>query len=639
MNTNKFYLLIIIIILIIIISLFIQCNKKVLKNLEEKATKDIIETYYHLGSSAPTEPGQMGYKIINISKGRYGGRSSQEVLNNIGSHTVGNYISTNEKDSYESSYGSNLFNSTISGNKIYAIDCKINSSISTCQDLSSSIGIGSHSIIRKLGNEVDLTNGIYGGTPCPINFYKHNDGNTYEVLKDDSFRECTPSDERDNLLNINVHKDNTITISEPTYHGFFYSEEVFNILDITVIHNIINYEILFKLLNNYKKDNQDNVKDKMISKYDNYLKHSKNGKYYNISIEEGYKFVFTNCGQTGRLGPSQLQCDATYGSGVVKTEEGIQNFIVPLSGKYKITAIGANGGNSSTDWGRGYLYEGEFNLNYNDNLKILIGQKGEDNKAGGGGGATYVLKKLEDEETELIISGGGGGIYKGREYTTYSVPDYNITFNPINYTNAKTYRNHNKVTLVINNYGDEKTYFEYGLTDKRYGETPKIYKSYQIYGTSVVCETNLAKKMGNGGKVHCPNSPEGGFGGGGGGGGDNKTLLSPDSVGGGGGGYFGGASGYSESTRGDLMFYAELLKSDPSYSHLIENIKIWINDAQDKEKNVPLNYWNGIGGSSYINEGEAIRDTIIERVITDNDMDDYETNGHGKVIIEYLGES
>ena len=40
------------------------------------------------------------------------------------------------------------------------------------------------------------------------------------ILKDDSFRECTPSDERDNLLNINVHKDNTITISEPTYHGF-----------------------------------------------------------------------------------------------------------------------------------------------------------------------------------------------------------------------------------------------------------------------------------------------------------------------------------------------------------------------------------------------------------------------------------
>ena len=125
----------------------------------------------------------------------------------------------------------------------------------------------------------------------------------------------------------------------------------------------------------------------MISKYDNYLKHSKNGKYYNISIEEGYKFVFTNCGQTGRLGPSQLQCDATYGSGVVKTEEGIQ-IIVPLSGKYKITAIGANGGNSSTDWGRGYLYEGEFNLNYNDNLKILIDKKGKTIK--------------QEEEEELI---------------------------------------------------------------------------------------------------------------------------------------------------------------------------------------------------------------------------------------------
>ena len=125
MNTNKFYLLIIIIILIIIISLFIQCNKKVLKNLEEKATKDIIETYYHLDSAAPTESGQKGYKISSISQGRYGGRSSQEVLNNIGSHTVGNYISTDEKDSYDN----NLFNVTISGTEIYAIDCVINRTI------------------------------------------------------------------------------------------------------------------------------------------------------------------------------------------------------------------------------------------------------------------------------------------------------------------------------------------------------------------------------------------------------------------------------------------------------------------------------------------------------------------------------
>ena len=639
MNTNKFYLLIIIIILIIIISLFIQCNKKVLKNLEENATKDIIETYYHLGSAAPTESGQKGYKISSISAGRYGGRSSQEVLNNIDAHKVGNYISIEEKDSY----GSNLFNSTISGTPKNPIDCSININIDKrCQNLGSSIG--SNSIIRKLGNVVNLTNGMYGGTPCPINFYKHNDGNTYEVLKDvssNSSIECNPSDEHHNLLNINVNKDNTIKINEPNYHGFFYSEEVFNLLDITVIDNIINYKILFKLFNNHKKDNQDNIKDKMISKYGKYLKYSKNGKYYNISIENGYKFVFTNCGQTGRLGPSQQQCDNTYGSGVVETVEGIQNFIVPFSGRYKITAIGANGGNSSTGWGRGYLYEGEFNLKYNDNLKILIGQKGEDKKAGGGGGATYVLK---NKKIELIISGGGGGIYKGREKTEHTT-EYTVNEQPVeltvsinNETNAKPHINYEIVRLHDFIYEGNYSYYRFGLSDKKYGDTPRQIEKHNWFGAppSEFDKIN-AEEMGPGGKVDTNDSPEGGFGGGGGGGGDDQSFFKPDSIGGGGGGYFGGVSGSSQYTASTIIAHISLLDAHPDPDNRAKNLNDTITKAQNN--NIPINYWNGIGGSSYINQEEAINNSIIERVITDNDMDIYDTDGHGKVIIEYLGES
>lgn len=638
MNTNQFYLLIIIIILIIIISLFIQCNKKVLKNLEENATKDIIETYYHLDSAAPTEPGQKGYEIISISEGRYGGRSEKVVLDNIDGHNVGDYISIEDKNSY----GSNLFNSNINGIEKNAINCSINTVFGqTCLNLDS--GIGSHSIIKKLGNVVDLTNGMYGGTPCPINFYQHNDGNTYKVLKEDSATQCNPSDAHHNLLNIIVNADNTITITEPNYHGFFYSEEVFNILDITditAINNTINYGILFKLIHNHKKDNQDNIKDKMKSKYGDYLKYSKNDKYYNISIANGFKFVFTNCEQTGRFGPSQLQCDNTYGSGVVETEGGIQNFIVPFSGIYKITAIGANGGNSLTGWGRGYLYEGRFNLGYNDNLKILIGQKGEDKKTGGGGGATYVLKN----EVELIISGGGGGIHKNYMITNYTVTvpaagELVATIN--NETNAEGYMYYNKVVLDDLVYpGRENPFYKFGLTDKKYGDTPTITKTASWTSSSTYYTTIIAEKMGNGGKVESPNSPEGGFGGGGGGGGDNKTIFSSDSVsdsvGGGGGGYFGGASGRSPNTAASIIGDMEFVKFFPNIPvATINNIRNSINIAENND--IPINYWNGIGGSSYINEEEAINDTIIERVITDIDMSNYNTNGHGKVIIEYLG--
>ena len=42
--------------------------------------------------------------------------------------------------------------------------------------------------------------------------------------------------------------------------------------------------------------------------------------------------IFTNCGQEGRYGPSQEQCDSEYGSGVVTVADGIQQWTVPSSG-------------------------------------------------------------------------------------------------------------------------------------------------------------------------------------------------------------------------------------------------------------------------------------------------------------------
>jgi len=39
--------------------------------------------------------------------------------------------------------------------------------------------------------------------------------------------------------------------------------------------------------------------------------------------------TFTNCGQEGRYGPSQEQCDGEYGGGVVNVVDGIQEWVVP----------------------------------------------------------------------------------------------------------------------------------------------------------------------------------------------------------------------------------------------------------------------------------------------------------------------
>ena len=647
MNTNKFYLLIIIIILIIIISLFIQCNKKVLKNLEEKATKDIIETYYHLGSAAPTESGQMGYRISSISEGRYGGRSKEEVLNNIGGHKKGDYISIEEK----ALYGSNLFN--VTGSSLQPTNCVIDSVLVENACESSKEG-------HLIKNTHSITYPTYGGDSCETIYngvIKRNNtsgldfediiidktdntiGYSY-LTNNDTISNCDNKITNSNLLNITVRINNEITITEPTWSGFFSSKQLSKILFPTyssgnklVNGNTINWNELQILTNNKngtyttKIDglSKNIITDSLATNY----KYQKLGKYYDISIQRGYMFVFTNCGQTGREGPSQQQCDATYGSGFVETVKGIQNFIVPSDGIYKITAIGANGGNSSTDWGRGYLYEGQFNLKYNDNLKILIGQKGQDSgKAGGGGGATYVLK---NEETKLIISGGGGGIYKGRNNTPYTVKNINFDWKVdiTNYTNAKTYRNYE---VANSNYIKDRKFYKFGLSNKKYGETSKLLKILNFIGPASFCKIEPAEEMGNGGKVSdCLYSSVGGFGGGGGGGGNDVTWFAPDSAGGGGGGYFGGASGSSEGTRGLVIAFIVSLEGnrniDENHS-TVTMIKDWLTDAT---KGIPLNFWNGIGGSSYINKEEA--DKISERVITDNDMDIYDTDGHGKVII------
>ncbi|MDF1673447.1 MAG: T9SS type A sorting domain-containing protein [Vicingaceae bacterium] len=139
-------------------------------------------------------------------------------------------------------------------------------------------------------------------------------------------------------------------------------------------------------------------------------------------------YTFTNCGATGRYGPTQTQVNATYtGSNTLAGDvtintQGIQEWTVPVTGNYSIEAIGAEGGDSTnspdTYPGKGAIMKGEFNLTQGTVLKILVGQRGGDaavpvspctahqDRAGGGGGGSFVT---DTSNTPLIVAGGGNG--------------------------------------------------------------------------------------------------------------------------------------------------------------------------------------------------------------------------------------
>lgn len=104
------------------------------------------------------------------------------------------------------------------------------------------------------------------------------------------------------------------------------------------------------------------------------------------------------------------------------TTQGIQEWTVPKSGVYKISAKGGRGGHGGYFiklGGLGALIEGIFNLQGGEIIKILVGQKGQETgdqlytsqtAAGGGGGGTFVLKSpYNSVSSVLIIAGGGGG--------------------------------------------------------------------------------------------------------------------------------------------------------------------------------------------------------------------------------------
>ncbi len=132
---------------------------------------------------------------------------------------------------------------------------------------------------------------------------------------------------------------------------------------------------------------------------------------------------------------------------------GEQEFLVPISGTYRIELWGAQGGGGYTldenfyDGGKGGYVSGEIELNKDDNLYIYVGGKGTDGqkinyqkylggyngggdsygKHYGGGGSTDVRLKsgvwddFNSLKSRIMVAGGGGGSSADIEATGWSL--------------------------------------------------------------------------------------------------------------------------------------------------------------------------------------------------------------------------
>src|SRR4029079_566316 len=121
---------------------------------------------------------------------------------------------------------------------------------------------------------------------------------------------------------------------------------------------------------------------------------------------------FSTCGAGGAFGPSQAMCDGTYAgtslAGLVSVTGGFQNFTLPYSGTYRITAVGAQGasGDPSYVGGRGALLRTDVALTQGSSFTIVVGQMGagqSSSQSGGGGGASSIIGPI------WSVAAGGGG--------------------------------------------------------------------------------------------------------------------------------------------------------------------------------------------------------------------------------------
>jgi sporulation protein YlmC with PRC-barrel domain len=144
----------------------------------------------------------------------------------------------------------------------------------------------------------------------------------------------------------------------------------------------------------------------------------------NVSLENSLSKIynFTTCSANGTYGPNQTQCNTNYTGTTLQglvtiNTQGYQEFIIPNTGVYLISAYGASGGTQpeySSSVSYGALISGNITLNAGTRLIIVVGQRGvngasSDNEAGSGGGTFIAYGNNYSVALPLIVAGGGSG--------------------------------------------------------------------------------------------------------------------------------------------------------------------------------------------------------------------------------------
>lgn len=151
-------------------------------------------------------------------------------------------------------------------------------------------------------------------------------------------------------------------------------------------------------------------------------------------------YEFTNvtfsAALTGATGPSTLQAQnamtgtpapSSWNTNVAHftTNNGIQLWTVPASGNYRIEAAGASG-NPASSTNRGAIIIGEFALEKDQKLRIVVGQSP---LGTGGGGGSYVVKETGSTNDDIYVIAGGGGGKTGGAGGTATVANSSNTVN------------------------------------------------------------------------------------------------------------------------------------------------------------------------------------------------------------------
>lgn len=157
-------------------------------------------------------------------------------------------------------------------------------------------------------------------------------------------------------------------------------------------------------------------------------------------------YSFTTAGAAGSSGPTQTQVNTAYPAGntlhgkVTINTQGIQEWIIPVTGLYSITAAGASGGYTPNALGgKGRVITIHASLTAGQVIKVLVGQEGGRAQfsvgyVGGGGGGSFVINQTTN--TPILIAGGGGGAGEGS--SAWGSPKLaGVDASPYNVTNGQ----------------------------------------------------------------------------------------------------------------------------------------------------------------------------------------------------------